>query len=389
MALLRAVVAGLTLSSIGFGLHPAISFGQPGPRKKSSFTDSIRNGFAKVADALTPEPTVVEAADPISLAVKPTTEPGLFVAMAYQTEQVGNLPETDALYQRALESGPENLDAIVSYARFNDRQGRFEEATKLYQRAAQLAPENPAVLNDLGICYARRNMLKEAAVALQGAIRMEPNRPLYHNNIATVYAGMGNSERALAHLKQVHDEPAAYYNLGYLLQRGGRTHEAARCFSEALARDPLMTEARIWLEKLDVQPPGVGSRPSLATTRRSLRPPSGPDRSAGPRLSVPPPVQTPLASAQTPPPSGPARPAMPSMSAPMPPMPRSLVPGAELGNEAETHPRVRPLPPVHRVDPPTPRAEPPMAAGKPPGNSPADQPSGATMPVVHPLPPVR
>jgi tetratricopeptide (TPR) repeat protein len=134
------------------------------------------------------------------------------------------------------------------------------EATELYQRAARFKPGEPSVFNDLGLCFARRNMLPQSLSALERAIQLAPDKRLYRNNIATVLVEQGNVDAAFGHLAAVHDEAVAYYNLGFLMLQKGESKAAARLFSEALAKNPSLVEARVWLRKLE----GNGPEPQNA-----------------------------------------------------------------------------------------------------------------------------
>jgi Flp pilus assembly protein TadD len=131
----------------------------------------------------------------------------------------------------------------------------LSEATEIYQRAARLHPNEPSVFNDLGLCFARQNMLPQSLSSLERAIQLRPQERLYRNNMATVLVETGNVDAAYDHLKAVHAEPVALYNLGFLMQKKGDSKGAAVLFSKALAQNPSLVEARIWLDRLNGQAP--------------------------------------------------------------------------------------------------------------------------------------
>jgi tetratricopeptide (TPR) repeat protein len=79
---------------------------------------------------------------------------------------------------------------------------------------------------------------------------LEPKNPLYCNNMATVLVDQGRIREALGHLRDAHGEAAAYYNLGYLLNKKGQTQTAMQYFALAVKADPSMEAARRWLEYL-------------------------------------------------------------------------------------------------------------------------------------------
>ena len=223
----------------------------PGVATAKSIGSALKSGMAKVGDALIPSPSVKEAPDPTSLAIKANPSPELYLSMATVAEESGNVAGARSHYQQALELAPERFDVILQYARFRDRHKEWAEATALYQRAARSNADEPSVFNDLGLCFARRNMLSQSLSALERAIQLAPGRRLYRNNIATVLVEEGNVDAAFSHLRAVHDEAVAYYNLGYLMLTKGESMAAARLFAEALSKNPSLVEARIWLKKLE------------------------------------------------------------------------------------------------------------------------------------------
>ena len=222
----------------------------PGTATARSIGSALKGGMTKVGEALIPAPSVKGEPDPISLSTKARRSPELYLSMAAMAEESGNVTGAHKNYQQALELAPKRIDSILQYARFRDRHGELAEATGLYQQAARLNPDEPSVFNDLGLCFARRNMLPQSLSALDRAIQLAPDRRLYRNNIATVLVQQGDVDAAFGHLKVVHDEAVAYYNLGYLMLNKGESKAAARLFSEALAKNQSLVEARVWLRKL-------------------------------------------------------------------------------------------------------------------------------------------
>jgi Tfp pilus assembly protein PilF len=234
---------------------------QAAPKSESSspsFGQSISGGFKsgvkKLSDAFTPEPSIKAPDDPVSLSTKARPSPELYVSMGQLAEQQNKPDNAERRYQEALKLNPKHLGALVAYARFKDRQEQFDEALRLYQQAAKTHPDQAVVFNDLGLCYARHKRLNEALPHLERAVQLKPKEVLYRNNLATVLVELGDVDRAFEHLTAVHDEASAYYNLGYLLQQKGRTNAAVVLFTKALEKNPSMTEARLWLERLGGTP---------------------------------------------------------------------------------------------------------------------------------------
>ena len=306
----------------------------PGAETAKSIGSTLKSGMAKVGNMLIPSPSVKKASDPLSLSTKANPSPELFLSMASVAEESDNMAGARKHYQQALELAPERFDVIMQYARFRDRRGELVEATGLYQRAARSNPDESSVFNDLGLCFARRSMLPQSLSSLERAIQLAPDRRLYRNNIATVLVERGNVDAAFGHLKAVHDDAVAYYNLGYLMLMKGESRAAARLFSEALARNPSLVEAKLWLRKLE----GDGAEPQNA-------------RRQGPELRS--------ATGQPPQPAGMSKLSMrPSRDEPtvqmrqfraLPPEPRTMSPTPAVGS-GRNPAYMAPLPPSAVVD---------------------------------------
>lgn len=193
----------------------------------------------------------ITAPDAISLS-RPTSEPtpALMVSIAQMRESQGDIDGARQVFSQALATTPNDIKILREFGHFEDRHNQLLVAEGYYAQAARLAPQNPAVLNDLSLCLARQSKPQAAAEMLHRAIALAPNKPLYRNNMATILMELGQQHEAMQHLLAVHPTPAAYYNMGHLLQNGGQQEAAAAHFAEALRLDPAMAAAEQALEKL-------------------------------------------------------------------------------------------------------------------------------------------
>lgn len=244
--------------------------------QEPSFTDTITSTLKKGLDGLTAPlrstpgpPNSVH--DPTSLqsGAKPSVR--LHVEVGRLAEQTGKFDEAERHYRRALELNPDDLHALLSYARLNDRRHKLDEAFRLYQRAARAHPKAAPTFNYLGLHYDRRGMSRQAAAALTRAVQLNPTEQLYRNNLAHVLVELDRLPEAFRHLKAVHGEAIAYYNLGYLLNKLGRRRPAAKHLQLALQKDPTLDQAGSLLA--GIQPTGaprpqVGSRVADAGRRK-------------------------------------------------------------------------------------------------------------------------
>jgi tetratricopeptide (TPR) repeat protein len=243
-----------------------------------SVSSSVKQGFTKLGQAVSPSPPIRvpnPADDPVSLKNKAKPGPDLYVAVAQYYQQSNKLAEAEQQYLLALKEKPDHLAALLGIAQLKDQQGKLEEAVQLYQRAIKAHPQQAAIYNNLGLCYARQGRLDDAVAAMTRAIQLEPKNRLYRNNIASVLVDQNRVREAFTHLREAHGEAAAYYNLGYLLNKKGQTQAAMQQFAFALKVDPTMDAAQRWLDylqrttaqaRLAQHPAGIGVRVTSGQT---------------------------------------------------------------------------------------------------------------------------
>jgi Tfp pilus assembly protein PilF len=368
-ASLNVLAAGLALVVLTAGctIGPdwlTSKFKFPGSDGIAKLDLSRPKDSAKVASTKPPDPSN----DPTSLQSKATPSAKLHLAAAQAAERSGKDAEAEEQYKKALEVDPKHAESLVGYARLKDRRGQLDQATELYRKASQAHPNNASLLNDLGLCLARQKKYQESVAALERAIALEPRSWLYRNNAAMVLVETGQVDAAVSHLKAVQGESVAHYNVGYILQKKGDLAGARAHFAKALAINPSLAQAKIWLEELGSVAP---SAPMYASQRRldagaaavSDRPGAPPSAgSPAPTLLRPAPSQMPGTSASVraiqgvPPaagasrtvggPSGPPLYDRSSRAAPLPP-PSSYRPGTSgTGAVSGGVPAVLPLPPV-------------------------------------------
>jgi Tfp pilus assembly protein PilF len=219
---------------------------------------AVRESGAAILAAITPQPRVTPAADPISLSSAPEKVSGdLHYQAARVYESQNNIPRAIGHYQQALEAAPRDLRAILALARLHDRKSELQRAEELYLQAAQIEPENSSVLNDLGLCLARQWKLEAAQSALSQAIALQPANPRYRNNLATVLIEMGRADEAVETLAAIHLPAVAHYNTAFLLAQRGWVDAATHHLTLALQADPSHQSARALWARLHGAPSPV------------------------------------------------------------------------------------------------------------------------------------
>ncbi len=232
-----------------------------------SWWDSMSSGVKEGCDKLVhpfgpPKPSAHVPGpedDAVSLKTKGKAGPELHVAIAQLYEQSNKMAEAEI----GVSVGAERKAGLfcrrcwaTPICKTNSASRKRPSSST--SRAVQAYPRQASVHNNLGLCYARQNRLDEAVAALGRAIQLDAKNPLYRNNIAAVLVDQGRANEAFLHLRAVHGDAAAYYNLGYLLNKKGQPQAALQDFRLALQADPSMDAARRWVRVL-AEDDGAGS----------------------------------------------------------------------------------------------------------------------------------
>jgi len=157
-------------------------------------------------------------------------------------QREGNLREAKSLYEKALTSSPDNLDALHLYGLACHQLGDHAAAVKYICRAVEKAPNEPVLRNNLGHALYELGSLDEALTQLRSALRLRPNYAAAHQNLGNVCARAGEYEAALEHARAAvrldSTRPEAWYDLGLILLDQIALEESVKAFRRALAISP-------------------------------------------------------------------------------------------------------------------------------------------------------
>jgi len=128
--------------------------------------------------------------------------------------QQGRLDSADELYAQALDTEPDNRQALRLRGILARQRADYELSLRLLQRLGQLAPRDPVPANELALTYMASGDLYAAERTLRDAVRFDRS-----------------SRRALA-------------NLGAILQRRGHLDEAVEQYAAYLDLEPDDLEVR-------------------------------------------------------------------------------------------------------------------------------------------------
>lgn len=183
----------------------------------------------------------------------------LYVEGAKMSEKNGDYARAVQQYGAALGADRQNRNALIGLARLQHRAGKTEAAINVYRDALAIYQNDAVIMNDLGICYARNNQFDESIQVLRAATQAAPDREMYVNNLAASLVEANRYQEAVTELARIRPAAVANYNVGYLLQRAGKSAEAADYLRQALSLDPTLRQAQ---NMLDRNAPKVSALPA-------------------------------------------------------------------------------------------------------------------------------
>lgn len=221
---------------------------------------------------------------------KPSSQ--LSVSWGQLMEQQGNTTDARDWYEKALRQNPRSVDAVVGLARLDSHAGRTEDARKRLLEAEKMDPKSPTMHAAFAQFHADRDEFPEAMARFQQALAIAPDNQSIRTQYAQALAHSGNYDQAYAQFAQAVGEPAAHYNLGLIYYEEQRLVLAEEQFTQALTKNPKLTQAQTWLDSVRkeqeqlAQGPGRNSAPvtAVAGQRRPLG--SGATGGAGPVISA-------------------------------------------------------------------------------------------------------
>ncbi len=166
---------------------------------------------------------------------------GLAVYLAKKYE------EAEKEFQIAIRLNPKLFEAYYFFARTRFQQGKLEEAAKLFERACQVQPDDYQASTLLGTTYGALGRKADAAAAFRrGAKLAEKHLELHPDDARALYLGancwcqLNERERALDWAQRAlamdPEEPSILYNVACIYAILGQTEDALACLRNVTER---------------------------------------------------------------------------------------------------------------------------------------------------------
>jgi tetratricopeptide (TPR) repeat protein len=152
-----------------------------------------------------------------------------------------------ALWERAHQRDPDNVEVRCSLAGALEAEGRVREATALLHEGLEQQPDHPALLSSAGVLALEHGRPEQAEQLLRRAWASDDDQRKAAANLMTLLNAQGRSAEAAAlgaQLTATHPlYPQGWNNHGAALLALGRLDEAARAFERALEANPFYATA--------------------------------------------------------------------------------------------------------------------------------------------------
>jgi tetratricopeptide (TPR) repeat protein len=167
--------------------------------------------------------------------------------LAIEAFRARRLQEAETLGRQALESRPDDIEALSLLRQIAQVLHRTDDERRLLTRILELAPDHAVSLHGLASLLRREGHRNEALKPGIKAVEIDPQFALAHNTLGLCYLELGDSARAIGCFQTAvsiqPDFASAYVNMGSAYIRTGRSGEAADCFRQAVKIDPNAPQA--------------------------------------------------------------------------------------------------------------------------------------------------
>jgi superkiller protein 3 len=177
--------------------------------------------------------------DPLMAAVNDLkTGASVHLRQGIQLDAAGDLEQSIAAHERAVEADPELLQAHINLVALYGRQGQVDKAEQHYRDALEINPNQAELHYNFGVLAVESGRPERAAEAFRKALEINPNYAEAHTNLGQMLEKQGRIDDALSHYRSaLANKPnfrLARYHLGRMLLAKGRNQEAIEAFENTL-----------------------------------------------------------------------------------------------------------------------------------------------------------
>jgi Flp pilus assembly protein TadD len=165
----------------------------------------------------------------------------VFLLEADLLTRKGRSAEARGVYQRGLETLPDDTRLLYARALLAAEQSDVPAAEKDLRRVIELKPDDAEALNALGYTLAdRTDRRAEALELIERAYKLKPDEPAIIDSLGWIRYRMGDLDASLKALRQAYEkqnDPEIAAHLGEVLWVKGDREEARRVWEQGRKKD--------------------------------------------------------------------------------------------------------------------------------------------------------
>jgi len=159
----------------------------------------------------------------------------------------GQTEQAEQLFLSALQSAPENCEALLGLSKVYSRKQNHQSAAEVLEKACAISPHNQPCQFSLGTTYLYMQDYEKAKKHLKSSISLNPSHSPSHNNLGSIYIQEGQLSKAEYHCQKAiahnRNYPGSYSNLAKIYCDRGFPEKAIDLYRAALKIDPEFTAA--------------------------------------------------------------------------------------------------------------------------------------------------
>jgi tetratricopeptide (TPR) repeat protein len=165
----------------------------------------------------------------------------VFLLEADLLTRKGRIEEARGVYQRGLETLPDDSRLLYARALLAAEQNDVAAAEKDLRRVIELKPDDAEALNALGYTLAdRTDRRAEALELIERAYKLKPDEPAIIDSLGWIRYRMGDLDASLKELRRAYEkqnDPEIAAHLGEVLWVKGERDEARRVWEQGRKKD--------------------------------------------------------------------------------------------------------------------------------------------------------
>jgi Tfp pilus assembly protein PilF len=210
------------------------------------------NGNGKRASSYGHGQQAADPQDDFGTKEEPAITAKTHMAAGQVAQSRGDIDNATEQYRKAVQLDPNLTQAWYLLAVLEAQTRQFDEAIASWQHYLKLVHNNAAAYANLGFTYDLAGRTAEAESAYRAGIAVDPQNRACHTNYGLLLGKTGRFDEAAAQFAIVMPPAQVHYNLGSIHEQRGTPDLARQEYQKAIMLDPNFHSAQTRLSALDL-----------------------------------------------------------------------------------------------------------------------------------------